>query len=51
MPATVSSSASPFVLAGEGAAAHEWAAIEASIRGEMLPLLRATGVQPTDPID
>ena len=31
--------------------AHEWAAIEASIRGEMLPLLRATGVQPTDPID
>jgi len=31
--------------------AHEWAAVEASIKGELLPLLGATGVQPTDPID
>ncbi len=31
--------------------AHEWAAVEASIKGELLPLIGATGVQPTDPID
>ena len=31
--------------------AHEWAAVEASIKSELLPLLGATGVQPTDPID